>query len=167
LWVTDIFRYRRHGVQVLLLKDIRRLGKAGEVRAVSDGYARNYLIPRGLAVVATDGAIRRTEVQKAIQDEREERIRSDSAALAERLSEMTLTFKVKAGEQGRLYGSVTSADIAAEIEKLTGQAVDKRKVELEEPIRLLGTHKVPLRLVPGVACELTVEVEQELQEESS
>lgn len=154
-------------MQVLLLKDIRRLGKAGEVRAVSDGYARNYLIPRGLAVVATDGAIRRTEVQKAIQDEREERIRSDSAALAERLSEMTLTFKVKAGEQGRLYGSVTSADIAAEIEKLTGQAVDKRKVELEEPIRLLGTHKVPLRLVPGVACELTVEVEQELQEESS
>jgi large subunit ribosomal protein L9 len=158
--------YRRHAVQVLLLKDIKRLGRAGEIRPVSDGYARNYLIPRGLAVVATDGAIRRTEVQKAIEAEREERIHSDGAALAERLSEMTLTFKVKAGEKGRLYGSVTSADIATEIERLTGQAVDKRKVELEEPIRLLGTHKVPLRLLPSVACELTVEVEQESEEGS-
>jgi len=154
-------------VQVLLLKDIKGLGKAGEVRLVSDGYARNYLIPRRLAVLATDGAIRRTEVQKAIEDEREERVRSDSAALAERLSELPLTFKVKAGEKGRLYGSVTSADIAAEIERLTGHAIDKRKVELEEPIRLLGTHKVPLRLLAGVACELTVEVEQEPDEESS
>ena len=154
-------------MQVLLLKDIKGLGKAGEVRLVSDGYARNYLIPRRLAVLATDGAIRRTEVQKAIEDEREERVRSDSAALAERLSELPLTFKVKAGEKGRLYGSVTSADIAAEIERLTGHAIDKRKVELEEPIRLLGTHKVPLRLLAGVACELTVEVEQEPDEESS
>ncbi len=153
-------------MQVLLLKDIKGLGRAGEVRLVSDGYARNYLIPRGLAVLATEGAIRRTEVQKAIEAEREERVRSDSAALAERLSEVLLKFKVKAGEKGRLYGSVTSADIAAEIERLTGQAVDKRKVELEEPIRLLGTHKVPLRLLPGVACELTVEVEQESEEES-
>jgi large subunit ribosomal protein L9 len=154
-------------VQVLLLKDIKRLGRAGEVRAVADGYARNYLIPRGLAVAATEGAVRRTEVQKAIEAEREERVRSDSAALAERLSETTLTFRVKAGEKGRLYGSVTSADIAAEIERLTGHAVDKRKVELEEPIRLLGTHVVSLRLVQGVDCEVQVEVEQEPEEEGS
>ena len=153
-------------MQVLLLKDIKRLGRAGEVAVVSDGYARNYLIPRGLAVLATPGVIRRTEVQEAINAEREERVRSDSTALAERLSRVALTFKVKAGEKGRLYGSVTSADIAAEIERQTGHAVDKRKVELEEPIRLLGTHRVSLRLVPGVTSEVTVEVEQDSEEES-
>jgi large subunit ribosomal protein L9 len=146
-------------VEVLLLKDIKRLGKAGEVRKVADGYARNYLIPRGLAVPATPGAIKRTEVQKAIEAQREERIRNDASALAEHLAGVTLNFKVKAGEKGRLYGSITAADVAAEIEKQTGTPVDKRKVDLEEPIRLLGTHKVPIRLVSGVATQITVVVE--------
>ncbi len=154
-------------MQVLLLKDIKRLGKAGDIRTVADGYARNYLLPRGLAVLATSGAVRRTEVQKAIEEQREERVRTDSAALAERLSDITLTFKVKAGERGRLYGSVTSADIAEEIERRTGQPVDKRKVELEEAIRLLGTHKVAIRFLPGVVAEVTVEVQRESEEEAS
>jgi large subunit ribosomal protein L9 len=146
-------------LEVLLLKDIKRLGKAGETRKVADGYARNYLIPRGLAVLATSGAIRRTEVQKAIEEQRQERIRTDGSALAERLAEISLTFKVKASEKGRLYGSVTAADIAAELEKQTGHPVDKRKVELEEPIHLLGTHKVPVRLLPNMVPEITVVVE--------
>jgi large subunit ribosomal protein L9 len=154
-------------VQVLLLKDIKRLGKAGEIRTVADGYARNYLIPRGLAMLATPGAVRSTEVQKAIAGQREERVRTDSTALAERLSEITLTFKVKASERGRLYGSVTTADIAAEIEKQTGQPVDKRKVLLDEPIHLLGTHRVPVRLLSGVIPEVTVEVEPVSEEEAS
>ena len=146
-------------MEVLLLKDIKRLGRAGEVKKVADGYARNYLIPRGLAVMASSGAIRRTEVQKAIEEQRDERIRTDGSALAERLAEINLTFKVKASEKGRLYGSVTSADIAAEIEKQTGHAIDKRKVELEEPIHLLGTHKVPVRLMANLVPEITVLVE--------
>jgi large subunit ribosomal protein L9 len=146
-------------LEVLLLKDIKRLGKAGEVRKVADGYARNYLIPRGLAVLASPGAIRRTEVQKAIEEQREERIRTDGSALAEHLTGINLTFKVKASEKGRLYGSVTAADIAAEIEKQTGHPIDKRKVELEEPIHLLGTHKVPVRLMPNLVPEITVVVE--------
>lgn len=153
-------------MRVLLLKDIKGLGKAGEVRPVADGYGRNYLISRGLAVVATPGVVRRAEVQKAIEEQREERVRTDSTALAERLSEVTLTFKVKAGEHGRLYGSVTSADIAAEITKATGNPIDKRKVLLDEPIHILGTHKVALRLVPGVTSEVTVEVVQESEEAS-
>jgi large subunit ribosomal protein L9 len=153
-------------VEVLLLKDIKRLGKAGEVRKVADGYARNYLIPRGLAVPATPGAIKRTEVQKAIEEQREERLRSDATALAEHMSSVTLTFKVKAGEKGRLYGSVTAADIAAELEKKTGYAVDKRKVGLDEPLRLLGSHKVPLKLVAGVASEMTVVIEEAPEAES-
>ena len=146
-------------MEVLLLKDIKRLGKAGEIKKVADGYARNYLIPRGLAVLATAGAIRRTEVQKAIEEQREERIRTDSSALAERLAEISLVFKVKASEKGRLYGSVTAADIAAEIEKQTGQSVDKRKVELDEPIHLLGTHRVPVRIMSSIVPEITVVVE--------
>jgi large subunit ribosomal protein L9 len=154
-------------VEVLLLKDIKRLGKAGQIKSVADGYARNYLIPRGLAVLATAGAIRRTEVQKAIEEEREERVRTDSVALAERLAEMTLTFKVKASDKGRLYGSVTAADIAAEVERQTGHPVDKRKIQLDEPIRLLGSHSVPIRLVSGVVPEVTVLVEQLAEEEDS
>jgi large subunit ribosomal protein L9 len=152
-------------VQVLLLKDIKRLGKAGQIKKVTDGYARNYLIPRGLAVLATPGAIRRTEVQQAIEEQREDRVRTDSSALAERLSETVLTFKVMASDKGRLYGSVTTADIAAQIEEQTGQPVDKRKVQLDEPIRLLGSHQVPVRLLPGVTTEVTVVVEQVTEEE--
>jgi len=146
-------------VEVLLLKDIKRLGKAGEIKKVADGYARNYLNPRGLAVLATAGAVRRTEVQKAIEEQRQERIRTDGSALAERLAEINITFKVKASEKGRLYGSVTAADIAAEIEKQTGYPIDKRKVEMEEPIHLLGTHKIPVRVMPNLVPEITVVVE--------
>ena len=146
-------------MEVLLLKDIKRLGKAGEIKKVADGYARNYLIPRGLAVLATAGAVRRTEVQKAIEEQRQERIRTDGSALAERLAEINITFKVKASEKGRLYGSVTAADIAAEIEKQTGYPIDKRKVEMEEPIHLLGTHKIPVRVMPNLVPEITVVVE--------
>ncbi|MBM4431406.1 MAG: 50S ribosomal protein L9 [Chloroflexi bacterium] len=148
-------------MEVLLLRDIKRLGKAGEIKKVADGYARNYLIPRGLAVLATPGAIRRKEVQAAIEEQREERIRTDSTALAEKLSQTQLVFKVRAGEKGRLYGSITAADIAAEIEKQAGVSLDKRKVDLEEPIHLLGTHQVPIRLLAGVVPEVTVVVEQE------
>ena len=154
-------------MQVLLLKDIKRLGEAGEIKKVADGYARNYLIPRGLAIAATAGAVRRTEVQQSIAQQRDERVRTDGQALAERLSEITLSFQVKASEKGRLYGSVTSSDIAEEIERITGHPVDKRKIALDEPIRLLGTHRVPIRLLSGVVPEVTVQVEPVGDEEGS
>ncbi len=147
-------------MEVLLLKDVKRLGTAGEIRKVADGYARNYLIPRGMAVVATPGAIKRQEVQKAIAEQRDQRVRSDATAFAEHLAGVRLTFKVKAGEKGRLYGSVTAADIAAELEKSTGYPTDKRKVALEEPLRLLGEHKVPIKLSAGLTPEVTVVVEE-------
>lgn len=153
-------------MKVLLLKDIKRLGRAGETKRVANGYGRNYLLPRGLAVLATSGAIVRTDVQKAVAEQREERIRTDATALAERLSEVTVTFTVKASEKGRLYGSVTSAAIAEEIEKRTGHPVDKRKIELGEPLRLLGTHKVPIRLASGVMAGVTVVVERMSDSES-
>ena len=146
-------------MEVLLVKDVKGLGKAGEVKKVADGFARNYLIARGLAVVATEGAKRSTQVQKAIEEQRDERVRTDNSAFAERLAEINIVFKVKASEKGRLYGSVTAADIAAEIEKKTGHAIDKRKVELSEPIHILGTHKVPIHLMPNLAPEVSVVVE--------
>ncbi len=153
-------------MKVLLLKDIKRLGKAGEIKRVADGYGRNYLIPRGLAVLARPGATERIGVQKAIQEQREERIHDDAAALAERLSEVTVAFKVKASDKGRLYGSVTSADIAGEVEKQIGHSIDKRKVMLDEPLRLLGTHKVPIRLMSDLVPEVTVVVETVSDSES-
>ncbi len=143
-------------MEVLLLKDIRRLGKAGEIKKVADGYARNYLLPRGLAVIATQGAIRRTEVQRAIEQQRDERIHTDSTALAERLAGLTLVFEAKASEKGKLYGSITTADIAAEIERRTEEPIDKRKIELDEPIHLLGQHKVLVRLPSGIVSEVAV-----------
>jgi large subunit ribosomal protein L9 len=94
-------------------------------------------------------------------------VRTDSEALADRLSELTLSFQVKASDKGRLYGSVTSADIAEEVERQTGHPVDKRKVVLDEPIRLLGAHKVPIRLLSGVVTEVTVVVEPLADEEAS
>ena len=151
-------------MQVLLLRDIKRLGKAGEIKKVAGGYARNYLLPRGLAVLATPGAIKRTEVREAVDQQREERIHTDATALADRLSEVTLTFKVKASEKGRLYGSITSAAIAEEIEKQTGHPMDKRKIKLDEPLRLLGAHQVPVGIVSGVTPEITVVLERILDE---
>lgn len=146
-------------MEVLLVKDVKRLGKAGEIKKVADGFGRNYLIARGLAVVATEGAKHSTAVQKAIAEQRDQRVRTDNSAFAERLGEISIVFKVKASERGRLYGSVTAADIAAEIEKQTGHPIDKRKVELGEPIHILGTHKVPVHLMPNLAPEVSVVVE--------
>ncbi|MBC7264205.1 MAG: 50S ribosomal protein L9 [Chloroflexi bacterium] len=151
-------------MEVILLKDIKRLGEAGEVKKVADGYARNYLIPRGLAVIATEGVLKDLRVKRQIEEAKEERIRSDATALAAKLAGIMLTFKVKAGETGRLYGSITRGDIAAELEAKTGLPFDKRKIMLEEPIRQLGTHKVPIRLLSTLVPEITVVVEQESSE---
>ena len=147
-------------MEVVLLKDIKRLGKAGDVRNVADGYARNYLIPRGLASPATPGLVRETKERAAIQAKRSAREQAQAQSLAEELNGLTLTFKARAGETGHLYGSITAADIADEIGKLTGKAVDKRKVLLEEPIRELGVYQVPIRFSAEASANIRVIVEQ-------
>lgn len=148
-------------MQVVLLKDVKRLGTAGEVRTVADGYARNYLIPRGLAKPATPGAVREAQAQMAVQARQAAREQAQAQMLAEELSGVTLTFKARAGETGRLYGSVTTADIAEELEKQTGKSIDRRRLVLEEPIRELGTFEVPIRLASDVAANIKVTVEAE------
>jgi len=148
-------------MEVLLLREVKRLGKAGEVRRVADGYARNYLIPRGLAVPATESA------RKQVADRQTARARAAAAeraaaeAHAAALQQVELTFKAKSGESGRLYGSVTSADIAEQLAARIGEPVDKRKVMLDEPIKEVGTSKVDVRLHPDVKITVTVIVEGE------
>ena len=148
-------------MEVVLLKDVKRLGKAGEVRNVADGFARNYLIPQGLATPASAGAVRQAKEQAAVQAKHTAREVSRTRSLAEQLDGVSLSFRAKVGETGRLYGSITAGDIADELEKRTGKVVDRRKIVLAEPIRELGTFQVPIRLSGEITAEVKVTVEQE------
>lgn len=147
--------------EVLLLRDVKRLGKAGEIKRVADGYARNYLIPRKLAVMVTESTIQQVRAKLQAEARRREKEITTAQSLAERLPQITLTFKVKAGEKGQLYGSITNADIATSLEKEIGQKFDKRKVLLEEPLRHLGSYKVPVKLATDIVPEVTVVLEAE------
>ncbi len=148
-------------MEILLLKDVKGLGKAGDVRKVADGYARNYLIARGLAAPASAGAVHDAQERIAAQARRSAREHAQAETVAEQLSGISLTFKARAGEGGRLYGSITPADIAEEIEKQTGKTIDRRKVALEEPIREVGHYRVPIRFGGDVTAEVRVTVEAE------
>ena len=121
----------------------------------------NYLIPKGLAQLATPGAVKEVEKRLKAEEKRNLRRKLEAQELANRLAEMTFTFKAKVGESDRLYGSITSADIAEAIQAQTGQEVDKRRIELEHPIRELGTFSVPVKLAPEVTANITVVVERE------
>ena len=145
----------------MLLRDVKRLGKAGEIKRVADGYARNYLIPRKLAVMVTESTIQQVRAKLQAEARRREKEITTAQSLAERLPQITLTFKVKAGEKGQLYGSITNADIATSLEKEIGQKFDKRKVLLEEPLRHLGSYKVPVKLATDIVPEVTVVLEAE------
>jgi len=149
-------------MKILLTQDVEDLGRAGEIKKVADGYARNFLIPRGLAVLATEGVIKQVQVQSKTEARRQRRADEEAASLAEVLWQLTLTFKAKAGEKGRLYGSITSSDIVEALERQTGHAFDRRKVQLEgAAIRELGVHRVPIRLMTNLTPEITVVVERE------
>jgi large subunit ribosomal protein L9 len=148
-------------MKVLLTETVDNLGSAGEIKKVADGYARNFLIPKGLAVPATEGALKQAELRRQAETRRQKREEVKAESLAGTLSQVTLTFQAKAGETDKLYGSITNADIAEALERETGQAIDKRKVELEEPIRELGSYYVPIKLLPDLAPRITVIVERE------
>ena len=148
-------------MDVLLLKDVEEVGKAGEVHGVAGGYARHFLIPRGLAVAATERALKQAKSWREAEARRQERLRAQAEELASRLEKITLHFEAKVGEKERLYGSITSGDIAEALERELGQSIDKRKIELPEPIRELGTHKVTVRVAGDLAPEVTVVVERE------
>ena len=148
-------------MKVLLKHDVAKLGKAGTVKNVADGYARNYLIPQGLAVLATPGALKQAAVLAKAEQARQAKLASDASTLAEQLQQVTLTFHARAGEGGKLYGSITSQQVADEPKRVAGLEIDRRKIELREPIRALGAHKVAVRLASELAPEVTVNVMQE------
>jgi large subunit ribosomal protein L9 len=147
-------------MDVLLVKDVAQLGKAGDVKKVADGYARNFLFPRELAVMASPGVIKQAMAHREAELGRKARALSDAQILAQRLDGLSVTFKARAGEADRLYGSITNVNIAEALEAQIGQEVDRRKIELEEPLKELGTHAVTIRLAPGAEAKVTVVIER-------
>lgn len=145
-------------MEVLLLKDVPNLGLAGEIKKVSDGFARNYLIPQGLAKVATPGIKKQAEQIRLAAERRRERERKDAEALAARIAELTLEFTAKVGETGQLFGSVTTAQIADRLSEALGVEIDRHNLDLNRPIRQLGTYEVPVRLAGGVVQAVKVVV---------
>ncbi|MEW6569427.1 MAG: 50S ribosomal protein L9 [Chloroflexota bacterium] len=147
-------------MRVLLLKDVYKLGRAGDVKKVADGYGRNYLIPQGLAVLATPGALKQVEYIKRTAAVQRERLNEELSAVAERLQGLKLVFPAKAGETGKLYGSITTTMIAEAIQRQTGATVERRQID-SQPIKTLGVHTVHVRLTVDLVPELTVLVHRE------
>ena len=141
---------------VILNRDVKGTGKAGDVVKVSDGYARNMLLPRGYATEATDGNIRSLEKQKAIAAEK-----AAAQAIAEKLSSLTVKIQTKAGENGKVFGSITSKDIAEKLKEQHKITVDKKKILLDGPIKQTGTVSIDVKLYPEVTGKLTVEISAE------
>jgi large subunit ribosomal protein L9 len=144
-------------IEVILREDIKTLGSAGEMVRVKPGYARNYLLPQGLAYEATEGNKKRIAAETRVRDARNQAERVEAERLAGTLSGVALTLTGKAGEEGKLFGSITSQDIADALGR-QGHTVDRRRIELEHPIKTTGTHTVTVRLHPEVHAELHVSV---------
>lgn len=147
-------------MKVIFLKDVKGQGKKGEVKNVSEGYAQNFLIPKGLANPASDSNVKQLEQQKKAEKKKQDLEKQQFQELAQKLGNTTIMIKAKSGEGGRLFGSITSKQIAEELGKLKID-VDKRKIQLDEPIRSLGTMAVSIRLHPEVKAQLNVQVIEE------
>lgn len=147
-------------MRVVLKDDVKNIGKMGQIVDVADGYARNYLVPRGLAIEANTKNIRSLEHEKRIIQEKAKKIKDSTQDLSNKISAITLTIKARAGEEGKLFGSVTTMDIA-ELLKNEGIGIDKKKISLDEPIKRLGSYIVNIKLHPEISAQLNVQVVQE------
>lgn len=145
---------------VILNRDVKGTGKAGEVVKVSDGYARNMLLPKGYAVEATSGNVRSLEKQKAIAEQKKADEKAAALEIADKINELKVEIKTKAGEGGRLFGSITSKDIAEEVKKQHGITIDKKKIQLDNPIRQLGQFDVKIKLYHDISAEMKVVVSE-------
>lgn len=145
-------------MEVILQKDVKGLGKKGEVVTVADGYGRNFLLPRGLAVLATAGNIKQADLEKEAQKQKRERELKEAQEVAARIQGQKLQIATKVGESGKLFGSITSQEIAERLKKQYKVEIDKRKIELEEPIKSVGKHQVKIRIHPQVQVEIIVQV---------
>lgn len=145
-------------MKVILTQDVAKLGKSGEMKNVTDGYATNFLIPQKLAVPAAGGAYRAWQHDIASREEKRKREREEAEIAATRIGSTTLTMGVKVGEGGKLYGSITSKDIADALGR-RGITVDRHKIDLDEPLKSLGTYKVAIKVFSGMTPEVTIVVE--------
>lgn len=143
---------------MILKQDIRALGKRGDIKEVADGYGRNYLLPKGLAIEATPGNLKILSEQKKLTAQKELREKEEAKELADRLNGLELNFKVKTGEGGRLFGSITGKDLTDQIYQKTKIELDKRKLEIEDAIKNLGKHQVKVHLYKGITAEVNVNV---------
>jgi len=146
-------------MRIVLRDDVDNLGKKGEVVDVADGYARNYLVPRGLALKASAGSQKQADAMVRNRAARDRRERENAEAVAAQFSGRTISIKARAGGEGRLFGSVTASDIAEAVQKQTGAEIDRRKLALDEPLKELGRVDVQIRLHPDVVATVHVEVE--------
>jgi large subunit ribosomal protein L9 len=145
-------------VRIVLREDVENLGHKGDLLEVADGYARNYLVPRGLALEASKGIVKQAEAMRRSREARDARDRAGAEAVAERLTGAKIEIKARAGEGGKLFGSVTSNDLADAVLAQTGVELDRRKIDLAEPLKELGAAEVTVRLHPDVNAALQVEV---------
>jgi large subunit ribosomal protein L9 len=144
-------------IQVILRQDVEKVGKSGELVRVRPGFARNFLLPRELAVAATSAAVHRIEHERAVATVRAEKAKKEAQGAADKLSALTIRIVQKAGDDGRLFGSVTTKDIEAAL-KAQGVVVDRKKIQLAEAIKAVGSYQVPVKLVSDVSAILKVEV---------
>ena len=145
-------------MEVILLQDVKSLGKKGEIVKISDGYARNFVLPKKLGVEKTAKTLNDLKLQKAAEEKHRQEVLAEAQALGEQIKKQSVTLKIKSGEGGRTFGSVSTKEIAIAMKEQLKLDVDKKKLVLPEPIRTLGTTIVPVRLHPEVTTELTVKV---------
>lgn len=147
-------------MEVILMEDIAELGKMGDVVKVKDGYGRNFLIPKKKAIQATTRNLKKLQHEKQLVQHRSQQVQQNAMSLKDKISSMTCVVKKAAGETGKLFGSVTSMDVEAYLNE-QGLPIDKKQIQLEEPIKSVGSFEVPIRLMEGVMATLKVEVEAE------
>jgi len=145
-------------MQVILLQDVNKLGKKGEVVKVNDGYARNFILPKKLGLEATDKNLKDLAIQKAEEEKRQQEIYQEAIVLGEDLKSKVVKLEIKGGEGGRTFGSITAKEISAGLKDQTGIEIDKKKLVLADPIKSAGSYKVGVKLHPKVTVDLKVEV---------
>ncbi len=154
-------------MKVILTESIKNLGEAGTIQEVKNGYARNFLLPRGMAKPATAGMVKVIEQQRAADQKRILKAEDENKSLATQIEQQTIRLTARVGQQGRLYGSITSAQIADHLSQLIGQTIDRRKVEMDDNIHSVGEYEVPIRLVGKLAPKVKVIVEAEGEPEAA
>lgn len=153
-------------MKVLLIKDVYKLGRAGDVKKVADGYGRNFLIPQGMAVLATEGALKQADRIRRKAAESRALVNEEMSVVAEALGKVQLSFGARAGETGKLYGSITSQDVADQIQKKTGHTIKRQMIDMQ-PLRTLGEHIIHIRLTMDLIPEIKAIVYREGEAEPS